>query len=190
VSEVLRCAFLLVVPARGWTVEQAVHGGLRLKSPRTSGTMHFSAVPMPEELGSYDIAKLWARAEPHPVATLREARFDETEWSDGPVHGIAFSSRWNTRTMTPPWAVAANLAEMMIAAGLPVQDPEFEPTHLNRDWCLARENLVVDINYWSVEKAYSIVADGTKREVGNPLLAEDLLDCEEMVRGARFDEPP
>src|SRR5689334_4576777 len=91
----LRCGFLLVAPAPGWSVDSSVHGALRLRSPRTVGTLHLATIRMPEDVGSMDFAKLWARAKDRPWTPRHLRRFDESEWQDGEVAGIAYSTLWD-----------------------------------------------------------------------------------------------
>jgi hypothetical protein len=179
-NEPLRCAFIVVLPSPGWRLTHAVHGGLTLQSPRDHGTLHFSTVPMPEELGSYDVEKLWDRARPKgPTAFLHKGRFDEASWADGIVEGIAFSNVHEFDGIELP-------ADLELPAEI-VQ--EAAAKLIRRDWSLAKAGLVVDVMYSCRDLPEIVISPDDRFEVrrGLSVVAADLFDCEEMVRSIQFD---
>jgi hypothetical protein len=159
----LRCAFVSLMPAADWRVRDAVHGGVTLQSPRGDGTVHFSTVPMPDDLGSYDVRRLWERTE-RPSSPFKSQRFDKSEHAAGGTACIAFSTlldvaaleRWLGRVEIPD-ALAAKIAA--------------NPRPVRRDWCMAHGSRLVDVIHSGASDP-----DGA-----------DIADCEEMVRSVRFE---
>jgi hypothetical protein len=162
----LSCGFLVVRPAHGWSVLRSTHGGLTLASPRDVGTLHLSSVLMPEELGEFDVTKLWKRAERGPPR-IHGRPFDLAEWIDGEISGIAFS------TVHPGEAADEVL--------------------VRRDWCIASGRRVVDAFYTTPQWPDVVYINPTDKRDRRTMKrwrvdsAADLLDCEEMIRAAVFD---
>ena len=162
-GERLRCAFLSLLPAKDWRVRDAVHGGVTLQSPRGDGTLHFSTVPMPDDLGSYDVRRLWERAD-RPSSPFKSERFDRSERAEGGTACIAFSTlldvaallRWAGRVEMPE-GLAAKIAA--------------NPHPVRRDWCMAHGSRLLDVMYSGANGPHGA----------------DIADCEETVRSVWFD---
>jgi hypothetical protein len=162
----LRCGSLVIRPKGGWSVLRTTHGGLTLASARDEGTLHFSSVLMPEELGDFDVTKLWKRAERGPPR-IHGRPFDLAEWIDGGISGIAFS------TVHP----GEHVDEVLV----------------RRDWCIASGRRVVDVFYTAEQQPDVLYVNPTDKNERRTFKrwrvdsAADLFDCEEMIRSAYFE---
>ena len=144
---------------------------------------------MPEELGSYDVAKLRHRARERG-GTVSAKRFDESEWIDGEIECIAFSSIKSFARFVEVMKRAAREAPAL-AADLKRHTEALKRVIVCREWCISRGRSVADITYSCPEEPDVIYApDGKEVERSHAAdIAADLVDCEQMVRSVRFDRP-
>jgi hypothetical protein len=182
VGERITHGLVSIIPAAGWIRTSAYSDrhslslkGLRLFSPRESGTLTLDTITMPEDMGAFDVErlrKLFVRGDRAYIAAGMNANaFDERSWSADDVACVGRS-----KIDDPAFMMRGKLAARLRDESIDPKEQEAIAAYLSkgptvhRDWYLARGTEMVNAWYRS------------ERQAG----AEDIADCEDMLRSIRF----